>query len=79
MQHAANEAKAISTPRALAAHHLVLIRGQDSCYVVYREFRYKDVPVFAIVLHVSNPDCSLCRAPPDPSSVGSSSASGDPG
>lgn len=42
--------------QALAAHHLVLIRGQDSCYVMYREFRYKGVPVFAIVLHVSNPD-----------------------
>jgi hypothetical protein len=35
---------------------LVLIRGQDSCYVIYREFRYKDVPLFAVVLHVSNPD-----------------------
>jgi hypothetical protein len=42
--------------QALAAHHLVLIRGQDSCYVMYRETRYKDVPVLAIVLHVSNPD-----------------------
>jgi hypothetical protein len=42
--------------QALAAHHLVLIRGQDSCYIMYREFRYKDVPVFAVVLHVSNPD-----------------------
>jgi len=42
--------------QALAAHHLVLIRGQDSCYVMYREFRYKGVPVFAIILHVSNPD-----------------------
>jgi hypothetical protein len=57
--------------QALAVHHLVLIRGQDSCYVMYREFRYKDVPVFAMVLHVSNPA--------DPSSVGSSSTSGDPG
>jgi len=42
--------------QALAAHHLVLIRGQDSCYVMYREFRYKGAPVFAIILHVSNPD-----------------------
>lgn len=42
--------------QALAAHHLVLIRGQDSCYVMYREFRYKNVPSFAVVLHVSNPD-----------------------
>jgi hypothetical protein len=41
--------------QALAAHHLVLIRGQDSCYVMYRKFRRKNVPI-AIVLHVSNPD-----------------------
>jgi hypothetical protein len=42
--------------QALAAHHLVLIRGQDSCYVMYREFVHKNVPLFAIVLHASNPD-----------------------
>jgi hypothetical protein len=42
--------------QALAAHHLILIRGQDSCYVMYREMRYKNVPVFAVVLYVSNPD-----------------------
>jgi hypothetical protein len=45
--------------QALAAHHLVLIRGQDSCYVMYREFRwfrYKRAPAFANILHVSNPD-----------------------
>ena len=41
--------------QALAARHLVLIRGQDACYVMYREIRYRGVPVFAIVLHVSNP------------------------
>lgn len=41
---------------SLAAHHLVLIRRHDSCHVMYREFRYKDVPLFAIILHVSNPD-----------------------
>ena len=42
--------------RALAVHHHVLIRGQDSCYVMYREFRHKDVPLYAVLLHVSNPD-----------------------
>lgn len=41
---------------ALAARHLVVIRGQESCYVMYRKCRYKGVPVFAIALHVSNPD-----------------------
>jgi hypothetical protein len=41
---------------APAAQHLVLIRGRDSCYVMYRVFRHKDLPVFAMVLYVSNPD-----------------------
>ena len=42
--------------QALAVHHHVLIRGQDSCYVMYRESRHKDVPLYAVLLHVSNPD-----------------------
>jgi hypothetical protein len=42
--------------RALAVHHHVLIRGRDSCHVMYREYRYKDVPLYAVLLHVSNPD-----------------------
>jgi hypothetical protein len=41
---------------ALAARHHVLIRGQDTCYVVYREHGYKGVPLLAGVLYVSNPD-----------------------
>lgn len=41
--------------QALAAHHLVLTRGRHTCYVMYRVFRYRGVPVFALVLHVSNP------------------------
>jgi hypothetical protein len=41
--------------QALAAHHLVLISGQDSCYVMYRESSYREKPV-ALILHVSNPD-----------------------
>jgi hypothetical protein len=42
--------------RALAVHHHVLIRGRDSCHVMHREYRYKDVPLYAVLLHVSNPD-----------------------
>jgi hypothetical protein len=42
--------------RALAVHHHVLIRGHDSCYVMHREYRYRNVPLYAIVLHVSNPE-----------------------
>ncbi|MEZ0051089.1 hypothetical protein ABIA30_002087 [Mycobacterium sp. MAA66] len=39
---------------ARAAHHLVVIDGEEHCYVMYRKFRYRDVPVFAVVLYVSN-------------------------
>jgi hypothetical protein len=41
--------------QALAAHHHVLIRGRDSCYVMYREVRSRGV-LYAVLLHVSNPD-----------------------
>jgi len=41
--------------QALAVRHIVLIRGPDSCYVMYRETRIKGVPVAGIV-HVSNPE-----------------------
>ncbi len=39
---------------ALAAHHMVLIRGRDSCYVVYRKTRAKGMPI-AVIAHASNP------------------------
>lgn len=41
---------------ALGARHLVLSRDDEHCYIMYRPFRYNGVPVFAMVLHVSNPD-----------------------
>ncbi len=40
---------------AAAAHHLVLARGPDTCYVVFRRDRRKDLPLFASLLYVSNP------------------------
>ena len=40
--------------QALAARHIVLLRGPDSCYVMYRETKVKGVPV-AVIVHVSNP------------------------
>ena len=40
--------------QALAARHIVLLRGKDCCYVMYREHRVKGVPV-AVIIHVSNP------------------------
>ena len=38
-----------------AARHLVLIRGDDSCYVIFRKDRYKRLRVFVSILHVGNP------------------------
>lgn len=40
--------------KALAARHMVLIRGQDTCYVMYRETRHKGIPL-AVIIYVSNP------------------------
>ncbi len=42
--------------QALAVHHHVLLHGQESCYVMHREFRHRDKPLYAVLLHVSNPD-----------------------
>ena len=40
---------------AAAAHHLVLVVGDEHCYVVARRDRRKNLPVFASLLHVGNP------------------------
>jgi hypothetical protein len=45
---------------ATAARHLLLTRGGDWCYVVFRKDRRKGLPLFASLLHVSNP--ALFRA-----------------
>ena len=37
-----------------AARHLVLIRGDDWCYVIFRKDRRKQLPLFVSVLYVSN-------------------------
>jgi hypothetical protein len=42
--------------RAAAARHLVLRSGDEWCYVVFRRDRRKNLPLFASILHVSNPD-----------------------
>jgi hypothetical protein len=43
--------------QAAAVRHLVLIRGSESCYVMFRRARWrKDLPLFAVILHVSNPE-----------------------
>jgi hypothetical protein len=46
--------------QAVAARHLVIVRGSDSCYVMYREIRAGTLPVFATILYVSNP-ALFCR------------------
>lgn len=40
--------------QALAVHHHVLLHGGESCYIMHREFRHRDVPLYAVLLHVSN-------------------------
>jgi hypothetical protein len=39
-----------------AARHLLLLRGDRHCYVIVRKDRRKGIPLFASILHVSNPD-----------------------
>jgi hypothetical protein len=45
--------------RASATIHLVLVRGDESCYVIVRRDRRKNLPLFASVLHTS--DAALLR------------------
>jgi hypothetical protein len=40
--------------RTGAARHLVLRRGDRTCYVIFRKDRRKDLPLFASILHVSD-------------------------
>jgi hypothetical protein len=40
---------------AAAAKHVVIRAGGEHCYVVFRKDRRKGLPLFASVLHVSNP------------------------
>lgn len=39
-----------------AARHLVLVRGQRWCYVMFRRDRRKRLPLFASILYVSHPE-----------------------
>lgn len=39
---------------AAAARHLLLQRGDRECYVIFRQDRRKNLPVFASILHVSD-------------------------
>jgi hypothetical protein len=41
---------------AAAVRHVVLVRGGRSCYVIFRKDRRRNLPLFATVLHVSDPE-----------------------
>jgi hypothetical protein len=41
---------------AAAARHVVLTRGERYCYVIFRADRRKNLPLFASLLYVSDPD-----------------------
>ena len=47
-----------------AARHLVLIRGEEWCYVIVRKDRRKGLPLFTSILHVSNPTLFRAMARP---------------
>lgn len=47
---------------ARAALQLVMIDGDEHCYVVFRRDRRKDLPLFGSVLYVSNPTLFVKRA-----------------
>lgn len=46
-----------------AANHLLLTRGKETCYVVYRRDRRKNLSIFASILYVSQPDLFAAAAP----------------
>lgn len=41
---------------AIAAHHLLVQRDDEHCYVMFRRDRRKNLPLFASLLYVSNPE-----------------------
>jgi hypothetical protein len=47
-----------------AARHVVLTRGAERCYVMFRKQRFHRMPGFALILHVSNPDLLRAMARP---------------
>ena len=50
--------------RTRAAHHVVLIRGGESCYVVFRRDRRRNLPLFVV-----NPPREQCRTVPEDGSA----------
>jgi hypothetical protein len=48
---------------ATAVHHVVLVKGHQSCYVMFRRDRRKRLPLFASILYVGNRDLFRDCAP----------------
>ena len=42
--------------RAAAARHVVVVKGGETCYVMFRKDRRKNLPLFASILYVGNPE-----------------------
>ncbi|GAA2106772.1 hypothetical protein GCM10009841_26270 [Microlunatus panaciterrae] len=40
---------------ALAARHLLVVEGDEHCYLIYRRDRRKRLPLFASIIYASNP------------------------
>ena len=56
--------------RSAAARHFVVVRGAEQCYVMFRRDRRRNLPLFASLLYVSNPEVFRSSAridPPPPS------------
>jgi hypothetical protein len=49
---------------AAAARHVLLARGGEHCHVIWRKDRRKGLPLFASILHVSNPELFRAMAGP---------------
>lgn len=49
--------------RAAAAHHVVAVRGGESCHVIFRRVRRKNLPAFASLQYVGNQELFRAVAP----------------
>jgi hypothetical protein len=49
--------------QALAARHLVVTCGSESCYIIYRRERRRNLPLFASLLYIGNREVFASNAP----------------
>ena len=49
--------------RAAAAHHVVVVRGTETCHVIFRRIRRKNLPFFASLQYVGNQELFRAAAP----------------